>query len=134
MSPANKVLLFGCGAVVGFDALASILSMSLGFQYSSASIGSFLIYAAGGFFAARARSRWYSIGVGIALGLTDATIGWALSWALGPGRTPTGAITFAEWCTVAVVVVVGAAICAGIGGFIGGLTKRSRGAASKPER
>jgi hypothetical protein len=113
----------GSAAVVVFDILASLASRQFGFAYARASFGSYLIYLAIGFFAARA-SASNAIGVaalaaGIA-GVVDASAGWAISWALGPGRLPDGIqMTAALWIGIALFVVGVASAVGAVGGIAG---------------
>jgi hypothetical protein len=51
------------------------------------------------------------------MGLIDATIGWAISWAIGPGRTPDGTLPLPRWIAAAALVMLTASICAAVGGF-----------------
>src|SRR5205085_2253381 len=90
----------GCVAIVAFDVLASIASRVLGFPYSRASVGSYFIYLAIGFIAARAaesdRAKTGAATAAVA-GLAEASIGWAASWALGPGQWVGQVLTPTRW-------------------------------------
>ena len=113
-----QVALIGAATVVVFDAVSATASRLVGFPYGRGVIGSFLIYAATGYFVAKAglRHRLRAAALaGAILGLTDATLGWAVSWAIGPGRPATG-LTPAMWLIVAALVMVGAAVLATVGG------------------
>lgn len=119
----TKIILAGAGAVVAYDMLASLASRAVGFPYARASIGSYLLYLAIGFVAARAASsapiKHAAVAAGVA-GLVDASLGWAVSWALGPGRLPSGlTLTAARWVSTAVLVIVLAAAVGAIGGIAG---------------
>ena len=118
-----KVVALGAAAVVAFDLLASLASRQFGFAYARATIGSYLIYAAIGFFAARAPSSnpigAAAIAAAIA-GLVDASVGWAVSWVLGPGRLPEGTpLTVTRWLGVAIFVIALAAGVGALGGIAG---------------
>ena len=54
----------------------------------------------------------------LTLGLTDATTGGAISWAIGPGQVA-GGIAVAGWIVTAVFVVSIAAVVAAVGGVAG---------------
>ena len=128
MQAAPKLLLLSALSVVVFDALASFASVSLGFPHSYASIGSALLYIAFAYVAARSSGFWLGLLVGAAMGLTDVTIGWAVSWAIGPGRTPIDHLTASDWFfTVAFAVVLGT-VYGLIGGSIGTLVRRRHAA------
>jgi hypothetical protein len=127
-----KVVVLGSAAVVIFDILASLASRRFGFAYARAGYGSYLIYLAVGFFAARASESnaiaTAAVAAGVA-GLVDASVGWAVSWALGPGRLPDGLqLTVARWLSTA-MFVVGLAAAVGAVGGIAGHRSTSHGAA-----
>jgi hypothetical protein len=121
MTPLAKVLIGGAIAVVVFDALASVAALQLGFDYTRAAFGSWLIYAAVGFLAARAGGGLPpALLAGIILGLVDATVGWAVSWAVGPGRPPEGTLSVGRWAVAAITV----AVTGGCIGLLGGVVAR----------
>lgn len=109
------MLVLGSLAVVLFDGAASLLSLQGGFAYSSAAWGSYVLYVAVGFFAARAGGVWSALRGGVVVGLVDASLGWGLSWFIGPGRPPSGVVSLASWTTVAIIVTITAAMCAAVG-------------------
>ena len=118
-----RVVVLGSAAVLVFDLLASLASRHFGFPYARAALGSYLLYLAIGFFAARV-STWNAIaaaaGAAGISGLIDASLGWAISWALGPGKLPQGVqLTVPRWVNTAVFVVAFAAAIGAIGGFVG---------------
>jgi hypothetical protein len=99
MTPWIKVALIGSFAVIVFDVAASIASRAFSFPYTKASIGSFAIYFAVGYFAARATDQsrvWAALLADVFVGFTDGTIGWAVSFLIGPGR-PKTELTFGRW-------------------------------------
>ena len=116
MTP-RQTLLIGSTSVVVYDAIASVASTALGFRYGLASIGSLALYAAIGAFAARTKSRSFSLVVGAIAGLSDATAGWGISWLIGPGRPPSGMITFPQWLITVAIVTVLASVIAGVAGI-----------------
>jgi hypothetical protein len=124
----NKVLWVTPLVVIAYDTTASLASLSLGFTYAYAGIGSAIIYATGGFFAASAAGFKSSILVGVVAGLTDATIGWGISWAIGPGRPASGSLSTSQWFVAASSVAIVAIVCAAIGGLIAHLVQ-ARGVA-----
>ena len=89
----------------------------MGFDYSLLAPGSFLIYIGIGFVASRS-----SVPVGIiaaaVVGFVDATIGWYLSWLIGP-------VTTLEELTIPVIITtVGSIpIIAGVLGGVGGIIR-----------
>ena len=125
MTPKVRLMLIASGAIVLFDAAASIASKEVGFPYTSAAVGSYILYAIGGFLAARRADLAFAAQLGAVLGLVDATLGWAVSSAIGPNVPPMPRITVASWVFVAIVVVLTGVVCALVGGAIGRATRRS---------
>lgn len=118
MPPWARIALLGALTVVVFDALASLASRATGIAYGSASVGSWLLYAGFGYLAARAvpgAPVRAAVLTGLMLGVTDATLGWATSWALGPGRVP-GGLSARQWLATFVIVAATAAGIAALGG------------------
>jgi hypothetical protein len=123
-----KSILLALLAVIAFDALAAIASQTVGLPYAYAAFGSAFLYI---FFArliARSSGFWAAVLLGMAMGLVDASAGWAVSWAIGPGRLPPGSLTVAVWLLTAVSVVVLGAVYGLIGGGISAITRRQRAA------
>jgi hypothetical protein len=114
-----RVALLGMAAVVIFDAIASLASLGLGFNYVYAAFGSMVLYGTFGYWTSRVTAITFGSLVGALLGLTDATFGWLVSWTLGPGRLEPGALTPQSWAETALQVVAVAAICGLIGGVVG---------------
>lgn len=115
MKGVIKIALLGAIAVLLFDTVASFLALWFGVNYGWFSIGSFLLYIIFGYLGAR-RSRWF-VGaiVSMFMALVESTLGWAISWQIGPGKATT------EMSAVVVVVtVIFVVITAGILGLIGG--------------
>ena len=82
----RRIVVFGLIAVVAFDVLASLASRKLSFWYGYATIGSWLIYVTVGLLAGRVASVRAATAAGAAVGFVEATLGWAISWLIGPGR------------------------------------------------
>ncbi len=127
MKSTRGVILLGSIAVLLFDALASSLSLQFGFAYARAAIGTYVIYAFAGFLAGRFGGWKHGALVGVALGLVDATIGWAVSWFIGPGKPVDGAsLTPILWIGVALTVMLLGAILGAIGGAVGRVVHNRR--------
>lgn len=113
------ISLIGALTVVVFDAAGAMGSLRFGFDYRMLFVGSILIYAAAGFAASKYCGwRFAPLAGGIA-GLADATLGWYVSSAIGPGRTGIETDAAAVAATIVFVTVIGAVI-----GFAGGLAAR----------
>ena len=93
--PARSIrpLVFvGVAAVLAVDAGGSLISTWTGLRYSYFAVVSFAIYAAIGIIARRrAGSIRSSALAGLGVALFDTTVGWWISWFIGPGRVPTAA-------------------------------------------
>jgi hypothetical protein len=72
------------GAIVLFDALASVLSRTLQIDYAKLFWVSFLLYLAAGYFGCKYFDFLTGLGGGFIAGLTDSTVGWLVSSAIGP--------------------------------------------------
>ncbi len=116
----NPILITFLGAltVLLYDTVGSHLSILFGFDYSWLSLGSFLIYAAIGCAASR-----HSLIVGVVaattVGIIDSTLGWYISWIIGPGRTEEISLG-----TVVFVVIFVATVSA-ISGLLGAFVARA---------
>ena len=121
----TKLVVGSVIAILLFDLGASLASRSFGFPYARASIGSFLIYFAIGFATARtaaANPIRTAATVAMITGVAEASLGWAISWYVGPGRLSSATpMTVERWIRTAVLV---AGIAAGIGA-LGGLAGRT---------
>jgi hypothetical protein len=109
---------WGALAIVVFDLLASVASRTIGFRYSYATVGSWLIYAAFGFMIGR-RVNVGAASLGVAIiALVEATIGWAVSWAIGPGRPPNGIPSIGVLAITVVLVTATGAIIGALAGVL----------------
>jgi hypothetical protein len=117
----STVIVLGACAVVMFDLVASLAARHFGFAYARATIGSYALYFAIGFFAAKASPLNAIDGAaaaGAVAGFVDASAGWLVSWQVGPGRLPSGArLTATQWLRVAIIVTAVAAAIGAIGGI-----------------
>jgi hypothetical protein len=122
----SKVVLVGALSVLAFDMIAALASRQFGFAYASASVGSWFIYGLVGYFAAQTGGGIPAAALaGAAMGLVDATAGWAISWAIGPGRLPAGTLTPGRWLASAIFVVLSGAALGALGGLVGKWTASS---------
>lgn len=126
---AQVVFFAADGLLLVVDTLGAIASAKLGFPYSSLSPISLFGYAAAGFTAGRIGGRRAAAAVGSLVAFIEATIGWFISWRIGPGRPPAeygglGEILLA----VALVTAIGSGV-----GWLGGAVARMRhGQAESP--
>ena len=115
-----RIAVVGAVAVLGFDAAMAFAARRYGFDYTRGIVGSLLIYLAVGYFAARQGGPLMNAAVaGAIVGFIDASIGWAVSYWIGPGRDPRVQLTPGVWVSTAVFVILLAGGCAAVGGAIG---------------
>lgn len=105
-------------AVVFFDVAASFASRALKFDYTHLVWVSRFLYAAAGFFGFVYVRLAGALLAGLVAGVADATIGWALSAAIGPYLTIKQP-PFTYGLVVIVIIIV--ALQGAFFGFIGGL-------------
>lgn len=118
MTARTRIILVGIGAIIVFDVVAAMISRETGTPYAWTTYGSWILYTALGYLAGRTSpgsALLASAIAGVIFGLVDATLGWAVSWGLGPGRIAAG-VTAMQWVIVAVVVTVLATGFAALGG------------------
>lgn len=106
--------------IVGFDAVASLLSKLFQFDYTNLVWASLLIYVAAGYWGAHRRGFFFGLLLGLLAGLIDATLGWFISTAIRPfSTTEIPPVGFSLWLIVLPVVtalgfvfgLVGAGLC-----------------------
>ena len=118
-----RIVFCGGAAIVIFDALAASAAKTFDFDYALAVFGPFLIYGVVGCLVSRTGGTLPAAAVaGAAVALVDATAGWAVSAAIGPGRIEdVGAAEI-------VGVQLGAVLVGALFGLVGGrLGTRRRG-------
>ena len=118
-----RLLIFSAVAILIFDVAAALAARAIGFSYGYASVGKLVIYLAAAFLASRKFGFGWALLVGLVLGLTDATLGWAASWAIGPGRLQMDLTPRLLRGALAGTTMV-SLVCAVIGGGAGALARR----------
>ena len=115
MKSVIRIALIGAIAVLVLDTVASLLALWLHADYGWFSLASFGLYVIFGYLAAK-RSRWF-MGpvVAMFMAVVESTLGWAISWQIGPGK-PTEELGV----VVIVVTIALVAVAAGFFGLIGG--------------
>ena len=126
MSGLTKVLLGGAAAILVFDGVCALASRQFGFDYTMAAVGSYLLYAAIGYPAAKVGGIRAAAVAGAVTGLVDSTLGWVLAWKLGVARMPEGGLTPGRWAAAALIVIVIGAALACIGGVSARATRSPR--------
>jgi hypothetical protein len=113
-----RIALVGAGAVIVFDAIASLLAEPLGFRYQDVFWVPLALYTGVGFMAGRRLGSLRGAArTSAAVGLADATVGWGASYMIQPelytyADDPTAALI----CVVVALVVGVAAVLGALGG------------------
>ena len=118
------VLILGSLGVLCFDAVGSAASRFLGFKYEALVSGSMLIYAIVGAVAQRQSSLGLSTLAAMIVGLVDATLGWAVSSAIGPNTLSDEPITWSMVLAGLAFVLVMAAACGYAGALLGRIVRK----------
>jgi len=90
MPQSLNVALLGSVVIVVYDIVASLLSRRFGWEYFLFSIGSAIIYTAVGYLASKGGPFYSAVLAATLVGLIDVTLGWYISWVIGPGRIESG--------------------------------------------
>ena len=114
----GKIVIGGVLAVVLFDAVGSLAAKRFGFAYSLLIPGSLLIYGAVAAMVARRRDWVVGLLAATLLAFTDVTLGWAVSWLIGPGK-PEAGLTPMTVLGAAMTAFVFGGLAGGVGAWIG---------------
>ena len=125
MKKEHKILLGGIIAVALLDAIGSVASRQLDFDYARLSYVSFVIYATTGFLATRTVDLKTGVIYGALLGFFDSTIGLKISMLLdaNTGDFSYEQLTLVIWIITVVVMIVFGAIAGLIGGGLARLIR-----------
>ena len=91
--------------VIGFDAAGAALSKLFRFDYAVLVWGSFLIYLVLGYWGARSHGMLKGTILGALAGFVDSTLGWFISWKIGP-VTKSAYPEFAPFVVLMMIVTV----------------------------
>lgn len=110
-------VLLACSlGIIVYDSLASYISRGTGIDYQWFGLGSLVIYYLSGLFIARLKNIGFGVLAASTVGLVEATVGWAISYLIGPGK-PQEAISL----PIILFVILFVVILAGFIGLIGAL-------------
>jgi hypothetical protein len=116
MKKLSIFLLIAFVSILAFDTLASFASKIFQIEYGLFSLGSIVIYTGIGFFGEKYGNLALAIISSAITGIIDSTLGWYISWLIGPGRVD------AELdLTIILSTIVFVAFFASLFGTIGGL-------------
>ena len=120
-----------CIGIVAFGAFSALADRTIGYDYEGilGLVVSTAIYALPAVMVARDGHRLRAAAfAGGAVAAVDATIGWAIAWAIGPGAPPAGSGPEVLLLTVISVVGIGALV----GLAAGFVTRRVTGRGAHP--
>lgn len=106
------MVIVGALIVIAFDTIASLASLAFGFPYMYAIVGSMVIYSTVGYLGFRRWGLGRAVGAALLIELVDATLGWFISWKIGPGALPEEHMTPAVIIATIVFVLIFAVVCA----------------------
>ncbi len=106
----TRSLAAGLGLVLAFDALGAGAARLFGFRYTLLLFGTYAIYLFVTYRAARRHGVLAAVAFGAILGLADQTLGWAISWLIGPGRPAEPLTVVSAAGVVALSVLLGTAV------------------------
>ncbi len=113
----GRFTLAAVATILAFETIASLVSLATGWRYSLGNIGSLAIYAGIGFLAGRRFGIKRAVGVTVTVAAVESTVGWAISWAIGPGREP----AVLDHPGVIPGIVLSVVLVGGLLGFFAGL-------------
>lgn len=99
-------LLISFLSVLAFDTLASFISQIFQIDYVLFSIGSAVIYFCIGFFGTKYGNFALAIISSALTGIIDSTLGWYISWIVGPGKIDIEPDLVIKFSTVVTVVLI----------------------------
>ncbi len=113
-----RIVAYGGAAIVIFDAIAASAAKAFDFDYALAVFGSFFIYGVvGRLMSSTGGDLRASAFAGAAVALIEATAGWAVSAAIGPGRIED--VNAAEIVGILLGMVLLGALFGWVGGRLG---------------
>ena len=104
--------------VVAFDVMFSLVSKALQINYVDFIFGSWILYAAAGFFVCRYLTFPEGILGGAVAGLSDSTAGWAVSSLIGPYMSQPQPDLSPVLILIVIVVVTGSGAFLGLVGAL----------------
>jgi hypothetical protein len=130
MDTFQSGVLLGVIAVLTLDTAGSLLSQRLRFRYTKLTPISLLLWATSAAVASRgaAPDLIKSIGLGwmagLIVGLADSTVGWWISWRLGPGRLRPELVSNRNILRIVFRVTMLAAAVGGVGALLREMANR----------
>ena len=113
----DLIVLVGAVTIVTYDFIGATLARRERFSFSRLLVGSFLIDLFTGYFVARASTTAAAMAGSALVGFVDATIGWMITWRIGPGR-PKVRTTHLSIALTVLLMTVMAALLGLVGAFM----------------
>ena len=115
----SVVIIFGVSVLL-FDTVGALASRYFGFPYSALTFGSLVIYMFLGWAVTSRQSITSAALTGALVAFIDATIGWAISWRIGPGKVEA---TSTRIIGTVLTVTMLSAFFSGVGGVLRWVTR-----------
>jgi hypothetical protein len=127
MSRVVRGITYGAVAVLALAALGSAASRLLGFEYALLTPITLLLYVGVGAYVGLGAPVARATLAGAAVGAIDATLGWLIAYAIGPGRPGPGErVELVGLINTLLFVACVAAVSAAIGALIAQWSRRRR--------
>ncbi len=127
MNQVSRIFIGGAAAVLAMNTIGAILSVRMDFSYAALTPLSFAINAITAFLVGRSSTLWWAVVVSAGVAFTEATVGWAIAWAIGPGRPPDGYTGMLPIAFAVVIVTISGGLTGVVGGSLGRLFRRKPG-------
>ncbi len=116
----TRWLPIGAASIVAFDTVASFAAKGIDFDYGSLWPLSILLVLTFAFLAGRETgSVRAGLLTGAGVALAESTIGWAISWAVGPGALDQEDRTAVSVAATILFVVTAGCVVGAVGGWLG---------------
>jgi hypothetical protein len=130
MSKFSTFVLAWAAAVLTFDTAASVTSLLTRVPYMWFTLGSAVIYLTASYKGAPRFGLRMAVAAALLVSLIDATLGWGLSWLIGPGQVEDPEIPFGA---ALVIGATGSLVFGATTGLLGGWVGLKRSAQPVPE-
>lgn len=128
MTPLLRVIIIGGIGILAYQAIAAATAGAVQVAYTKFAFGSYAIYAAAGYFAARRGPVIWGVLAGAAVAAIEAVAGWRLAAVVGPDIVRLGldeAHAGRSWVSLALVIVAVGAMLGLLGGLLALWRRRS---------
>jgi hypothetical protein len=111
----THILLRFAALAVAYDALASALVLTTGWSYGTLALGGLVLQVLAGRAAGRREGFLWAILAGACTAFAEATLGFGVSWLIGPGRSQLPGVV--DYQTAVALATLGGGALGGLGGI-----------------